>query len=94
MSELDRIKDLRAKQDALLAKLERSLALQSLWPEVFAAGKVTSCWIGAPRSRSISGGIRYALRLRVETAAGETREFAQADVPAALWPCAEIGRLP
>lgn len=90
---IDNLKQLGARRDKLMGELERSLALQALWPEVFAAGSATSCRIGSPLGRATTGGIRYALRLRV-SGAGEVREFPQAEVPAVLWPHTEANRLP
>ena len=90
---LQALKDLGRRRDALVGELERSLAIQSLWPEAFAHGGAVSCWIGSPQGRD-RGGMRYALRLRVTDGAGTVREFPQSDVPAVLWPMPTEGRLP
>lgn len=95
MASLANLKELRALQGKLVAELERSLAIQQLWPDAFAHGRCTSRWIGAPLDRNRRDGrIRYALRLRISDGAGNAREFPQADVPVILWPAPERGRLP
>lgn len=89
------IRELTGRRNAALSELERSFALQSLWPDVFAHGRAISCWIGAPLQRHwLRGYIVYALRMRVTNGAGEVREFLQDEVPKVLWPHTERGRLP
>jgi hypothetical protein len=89
---LQHVMELSRKRDALLRELERSIAIQTLWPEAFAHGAARSSWIGRPITRTLFD-IRYALRLQVTDGAGTVREFPQDDVPAVLWPHAEKGRL-
>jgi hypothetical protein len=40
--QMNRIKELKLQKDELYNKLERSLSIQSLWPEAFTLGKVSS----------------------------------------------------
>jgi len=64
------------KRNALEAELDTSLALQSFWPEAFAAGGAKSHVVGAPAS-----GFRYV----VTRGDGVKREWPVAEVPVELW---------
>ena len=63
-----------------LERLERSLALESIWPGVFDAGTVTTRWVATPVGRNYRG-IVYALALTVVSGDGETRTFTRDEVP-------------
>lgn len=92
LEQLEKIREMSARRDALLRKLERSLAIRALWPDAFAFGACKSTWAGTPTGRTLAG-ITYALRLKITDGIGNTREFAQDDVPAVLWPHSEKGAL-
>jgi len=69
----DELKSKLKARDELYAQLDRSLLLQSWWPEAFASGgSVKSCWIG-----SSARGFRF----RVTRSDGVVREVSQADAP-------------
>lgn len=72
--QLERLESLQARQAELQKSLNRSLAIDMLWPGVFDQGPVRSNWIS-------TGG---NLRLRVRNGLGESREFVRALVPACL----------
>lgn len=72
---LARIDELEAGKARLMRKLKRSLAIQQLWPDAFAAGGVTS--------RLVSR-MGKATQLLVRNGAGEERSFKAEDVPAIL----------
>jgi hypothetical protein len=93
MKALDELKALNKRRDALMAELDRSLAIRDIWPEAFTHGACSSSWVGRPTGRDIHG-IRYDLRLAIIDGAGHEREFPQSDVPAVLWPAPETGRYP
>ncbi len=90
---LGELRALEAKKAKLLAEMERSLVILSLWPEAFAHGAAKSSWVGAVTRRDIRG-TRYELRLRITDGAGTAKEFPQSEVPPLLWPMPEAGRLP
>lgn len=88
---IDKIKQLRAQQDEELAKLEKALALEELWPNLFNGPKgVISSWRGKPLPASVGTG--FALTLRITNAHGMLRDFAQHDVPEVLWPSPTYGQ--
>jgi hypothetical protein len=98
-SKLAEIRSLQQRAAEGLIALERSLALEALWPNVFDGPKgVTSTWHGKPlRASNLSGYrdgvIRYDLLLRVTNAKGCSRDFPQDAVPPILWPSTTKGVL-
>lgn len=68
---------LYARRDKLVAELDRSLALQKLWPECFAHGRVVAYAVGNPYSD---------VRFVIKAGNGEKREFPLGIVPKLLWP--------
>jgi hypothetical protein len=91
---LGEMRALEAKKAKLLAEMERSLCLLSLWPEVFDHGAIKSTWISAPLGPRVFKRTVYKLTFRVTDGAGTVKEWPQAEVPALLWPMPEAGRLP
>ena len=78
---MERIKKARAEQGALIAQLERSLALKALWPEAFTAGRCRA-WVEGCHST----GWRYI----AERVDGERREWAAQNVEPGRQKLAEI----
>jgi len=64
-----------------LGRLERSLALEAIWPGVFDAGKVTTHWVATPVGRNYRGIVHAALSLTVVSGDGEIRTFTRDEVP-------------
>lgn len=75
-----------AEQSALAKKLERSLAIQELIPNVFDSGSIKSAWIKPSGVDRINTATRYKLIFRVTKGDGEVFEFPLGDVPEILHP--------
>ncbi len=84
-AKLKELEALREKQAGLYHELDRSLALKSLWPEVFEHGKAGSQWLGRHQDPR-------ALVLRVFNGADprEWRDFPGLEVPEVLWTYGDI----
>lgn len=86
LEEIDRIKD---EQDRLRLELDRSLALQEIWPEVFNKGKARSQWVvrgGGPLGharRSLKGWDDFAV-MYVYDGEGNKKSFKPSQVPNVL----------
>ena len=80
------IRTLREKQDALENELDRSLALQGLWPTVFDSGAARSQWVitgGGPRGlvrKKLEAWDNLAI-LWVYNGEGRKRSFRPSQVP-------------
>lgn len=72
---INEIKALKLQADKKLMQLERSFAIESLWPEAFVFGSVSSSFHGSPRA-----GYTFVI-VRGD---GSKKEFPFADVPAIL----------
>lgn len=100
VAQIGHLRTLQAQQAQALIDLERSLALEALWPNCFnGRGSVSSEWHGKPKYRVtrpdsnttrgfvvIGPNMYYDLRLRVTNARGVSRDFPQDEVPEILWP--------
>lgn len=80
-----KIKELVKKQSELIRGLDRSMALEVLWPEVFNHGSASSYWLGKVHSR---GGLPHPLHFHhefvVTNGLKEKRYFSYHDVPVIL----------
>jgi hypothetical protein len=74
---LDNLKSLWKKRDELQGELQRSLAIQELWPEAFEHGRVFSHVEGNPGS---------GFFLTIKRGDGEERKFNIKEVPTILIP--------
>lgn len=72
---LKRARELASQRVALIDELDRSLALQALWPEVFAAGRASSTWLSSYGNEPV---------LVVTDGNGEQRRFKDSQVPACI----------
>lgn len=94
LAQIGHLRDLQAKQAQALNDLERSMALEALWPNVFDGPRgVSSSWQGKPSHRItnkegyvIGPQMYYDLYLCVTNARGYTKSFPQDEVPPLLWP--------
>ena len=81
MHQISILKALHAKRGALVGELERSLAIQALWPEAFTQGACRGAW------HSIYGREAWYVLTRSD---GETQTFQNSEVPACIarpaWP--------
>jgi hypothetical protein len=80
-----KLKALEAKREQLGASLDRSLALMTLWPDVFEHGRAASQWSGRhqdPRS--------LVLKVFNGEDPRECREFSGVDVPEILWTAGDV----
>ena len=79
---MKRLKELGEERTVLIHKLQRSFALQHIWPRVFEDGseKVRSGFRGNPNNASIR------LKFEVHSASGEKRDYDYTEVPSILWP--------
>lgn len=107
LSQIGHLRELQAKQAQALIDLERSLALEALWPNCFnGKGGVTSEWHGKPKYRVtrndpnttrgfvvVGPNMYYDLTLHVTNARGVSKDFPQDDVPTILWPNPVKGQL-
>jgi hypothetical protein len=73
---LAHLDNLNVQRDALYKDLNRSLAIQELWPDAFEHGACTSYVVGNPRSE-----MTFVLTLGNK----ETRKLPLQDVPVILW---------
>ena len=69
------IKKLRRQQDELYAEIEVSLALQSLWPEVFKHGSCKTYFVGSQMYH----------RMVVIDGKGDRQNYLLQNVPTILW---------
>lgn len=87
---IESLERLEAQRSDLRISLDRSLALQKLWPEAFeGGGSATSQWVvcgGGPRGfsrRKLEAWDEFAL-MRVTRTDGKKRTFKPSQVPAIL----------
>lgn len=85
-----RLAELSAKYAKEVARLRRSLALQSIWPGVFAHGTATTTWTARnrlSRPSEVRANGRYTPEiktLKITNGAGEERVFPAGEVPAEI----------
>lgn len=69
METMQRLRELGARKRELMDKLDRSLAIQALWPEAFALGPVTTHWRGiVPRGKPDLRTMRLVIRRKADGA--------------------------
>ena len=81
-----RLRDSGERRSGLIDELERSMAVQSLWPEVFDAGGVTIAVQLKPVGRDVNRPrvMRYQVSMVVKNKSGEERRFNFEDLPTIL----------
>ena len=83
----DKLKDKQAQASALMKKLDRSMAIESLWPEVFDHGRASTYWFGKAHAqfrRLARDPIHMHHEFVMTNGNGEKRMFKYDDVPEVL----------
>ena len=83
----DKLNSKLSEAKALTRKLDRSLALEFLWPEAFDHGRARAHWFGKAQDSRKHGKldpVHKRHEFRITDAKGDMRSFAYDDVPDVL----------
>ena len=86
MTITDLLKDKQAIARELTRELDRSIAIEQLWPEAFEHGRVRAYWVGKQQAGNLvrlHGG-HYGHEYHITDSKEECRMFAFNDVPNVL----------
>lgn len=72
---MSEVEDLRVRRDDAMSRLQKSFALQDLWPDCFEHGSVTAYFHGSP-----ARGFFFT----IQRSDGEYRTFPEIDVPSII----------